>query len=317
MLFAGCVEQPLLDEPAQAEEEPTASGPSNGGAGGGDSSSSAGSPVDSPAGSASSGAAQGGVEPSDGGVTGEVVVAELPVTVTSGSERWGLPAPGQSTIGAGVMFACALTRQGRVACWGYNAERRCGVSASDDLDVTEPRLVPGVEDGVSIAVGPSHACVLRRVGSVVCWGDNSYGALGRGNRSALGETAGAVLGLPEPAVAVSSGWSRTCVLTATARVYCWGVNVGTEKLETDAYVSSAVPLDMGTDVRPRLLEAGFYHLCYVSPEGQLLCWGDGMMRGTPSPVEIPDADRIALLAAGDNTCFTTSSGAMRCWGNAE
>jgi alpha-tubulin suppressor-like RCC1 family protein len=42
-----------------------------------------------------------------------------------------------------------------------------------------PRLVAGSDDSVELAVGEEHACVRTRAGNVRCWGNNSFGQLGR------------------------------------------------------------------------------------------------------------------------------------------
>jgi hypothetical protein len=65
---------------------------------------------------------------------------------------------------------CALEKSGAVACWPEelrSAQRGPG-----------PKSVIGATDAVSIASGPDHACIVRRGGTVACWGQ--WSLVGRG-----------------------------------------------------------------------------------------------------------------------------------------
>ncbi len=66
---------------------------------------------------------------------------------------------------------------------------------------------PGITDATSVASGGAFSCALRAGGSVVCWGQNLYGQLGRGSVS----TTAAGNAKPEPVnglsgVAIDCRW---------------------------------------------------------------------------------------------------------------
>lgn len=62
---------------------------------------------------------------------------------------------------------CALTKNGRIYCWGHNGEGGLGGSAI----VKKPALVRGLVQGVTkIAVGIASSCLLTDVKTVYCWG---------------------------------------------------------------------------------------------------------------------------------------------------
>ena len=63
--------------------------------------------------------------------------------------------------------SCARLATGGVRCW-TSKERAL-------------RPVPGVKSARSIAAGETHACAVLTSNTVVCWGSNKHGALGRGN----------------------------------------------------------------------------------------------------------------------------------------
>src|SRR5690606_5790991 len=64
-------------------------------------------------------------------------------------------------------YACALLRDGRVACWGGAGE-------------APPSVVNDVADAVEVAVGRYFACARLAWGGVSCWGYPNA-ALGRGD----------------------------------------------------------------------------------------------------------------------------------------
>src|SRR5690606_9111126 len=76
-------------------------------------------------------------------------------------------------------FACAITAQRRVACWGANGLRQLGVTSLGPEDRRDiPVEVPGLENIVKIALGGEHACALDNEGVVRCWGHNNQSQLG-------------------------------------------------------------------------------------------------------------------------------------------
>ncbi|MEZ4312573.1 MAG: RCC1 domain-containing protein [Polyangiaceae bacterium] len=78
--------------------------------------------------------------------------------------------------GEGRSFLCALLSSGKVACKGDNYFGALG--AGDFERHSQPVLVKGMEDAVSVTAGDSHVCVARKTGHVACWGRNDADAAG-------------------------------------------------------------------------------------------------------------------------------------------
>jgi alpha-tubulin suppressor-like RCC1 family protein len=129
-------------------------------------------------------------------------------------------APKARAIAAGAGHTCAVSSEGRVACWGNNADGQLGDGTR--LSRTSPVYVNGLEKIEAIAAGGNHTCAVDHAGSVFCFGSNEYGQLGTGDREAeLNPTR--IAGLP-PIQEIAAGCCSTCARTTEGNVWCWGRN---------------------------------------------------------------------------------------------
>lgn len=148
--------------------------------------------------------------------------------------------------------ACMRINDGRVLCWGRN---EWGAAGNFDLGgqcgtegarwghcVMTPTEIPGIRDAIKVVTGNYQTCVIRRDGTLWCWGNNEAFADGRGSIGdgrPADETCGNslsgtvqcrrrpvyVVGLRD-VVDVAIATSATCALVASGQVYCWGFNHG-------------------------------------------------------------------------------------------
>ena len=126
----------------------------------------------------------------------------------------------------------------------------------------------------SVAFGEQHTCVRQVSGSVECWGHNAHGQLGNGT------TTNGTISTPT-AVAGLSGKSAS-------------------------------------------LASSYQHTCARGINGSLHCWGangsgqlgDGTTTLQTSAVQVQSLalDVAQVSTADKNTCATTTSGALWCWG---
>lgn len=77
------------------------------------------------------------------------------------------PWPGLPSVDY-VTLNCARMTDGSARCWSVDTKSRLVTAVS------------GVSGAISVAASPSHACAVLGDRSVVCWGSNRSGALGRG-----------------------------------------------------------------------------------------------------------------------------------------
>ena len=97
-------------------------------------------------------------------------------------------------VSAGDGFACAVTTDGAVECWGDN-----------ELGQT----VAPAERFSQVSAGGDHTCAVTTDGAVECWGWNDDGE----SNAPLGQFNH-----------VSAGGDHTCALTSGGELECWGNN---------------------------------------------------------------------------------------------
>ncbi len=180
----------------------------------------------------------------------------------------------------------------------------------------------GANSVVAVAAGENHTCVVTVGGGVKCWGQNSYGQLGDGSMQDR-QTPVEVFGLTGGVVAVSTGFSDTCAITAAGGVKCWGENTAGQ-LGDGTQTNRATPVDvLGLTSGVSAISVGGFHTCAVTAVGGIKCWGYGaggaLGNGTTfsysTPVDVSGlTSGAAAVSAGGHTCAITTVGGVKCWG---
>ncbi len=190
--------------------------------------------------------------------------------------------------GSSAYHTCAVTKDGRLYCWGLNSSGQLG--NGDVTKVNRPAAVLVGKDIsgnpfdqiVDVTAGAEHTCAQKADKSVFCWGSQSYGETGQ---AISGEqlTPNRVLAL-SGFLQVRAGGHRTCGIDGSNHVWCWGDN---------QHLGLGHPLGASGD--------------YSCTNG-----------GTPSkcnnvPVAVSGVTGATTLAMGeDHTCVAGST--VMCWG---
>lgn len=137
--------------------------------------------------------------------------------------------------GGGNFTGCALTTDGHVACWGFNAFGALGDGSPTAGYRADPEPIASTSTYVQLAIGANYACAVTTAGGLDCWGWNGYGQLGTtasdtctdpGTPSITWPCTNTPVSVPLPmsVKAVSAGASYTCALLVDQSVWCWGAN---------------------------------------------------------------------------------------------
>jgi len=255
-------------------------------------------------------------------VGGAMIHTETPLRIS------GLAAVVQ--IAVGEDHACALRSDGTVWCWGdgYWGQRGGG---SDSSSPTTPNAVVGLSDAVQIGAGALSSCALRAGGSVVCWGSNTWGALGNGSPSTTIATTPVTALLPVQAVTLTHRSGAVLVTTSDGSVYGWGANGSSEYGDGTGPVRlvptlapalhGARSFAIGTGGSPGTPPTGSH--CAIFSDGATRCWGsnkfgqlaDGTTSDHLSPGLTVGLTNLSRLAnPGESLCGVNTAGELYCWG---
>lgn len=138
---------------------------------------------------------------------------------------------------AGPSHTCAVTKAGRLYCWGKNDAGQLGDGTTNDAAV--PTVVPGLEAVAAVAIGARHTCALLGNRTVTCWGANDRHQLANGTTAPSSRPAMVLgaLGVWEIAAAGDATCAR---LGVDGEIRCWGAN-DRGQLGDDSHTEHTVP----------------------------------------------------------------------------
>ncbi|MBK8520727.1 MAG: trypsin-like serine protease [Chitinophagaceae bacterium] len=131
-------------------------------------------------------------------------------------------------VAAGFGHSLVLKSDGTVWAFGVNIYGQLGMNATVGTTngVFTPTVIPGIENAIAIAAGFNHSLVLLADGSVMAFGVNTYGELGRspGTLSTLPNPVPARIPGLKRIVAIAAGQYVSMALDADGKLWRWGSN---------------------------------------------------------------------------------------------
>ena len=170
---------------------------------------------------------------------------------------------GVKQIALGWLYACAITAQNRVMCWGENDLGQLGNNSTTASYI--PVTVAGLQNVVQISSSNEHVCAVTAQGFAYCWGKNSSGQLGNASTAAISTVPVLVQGL-QGVTQIFAGdnniaslgiydYPNSCAVTTQGAAYCWGANRWSE-LGSTAISQSSVPVLIQSSNVSAILAAG-------------------------------------------------------------
>ncbi len=182
-------------------------------------------------------------------------------------------------VAAGDLHSLALTTDGQLYAWGYNAFGQLGNGTT--TNVPFPQLVPfppGVTSWTAIGAGFYHSLALGNDGNAYAWGgEGGFGLLGNGGLTNSSTPQQIVL----PAgvtnwLKIAAGGFHNLALAGNGKIYAWG-DGGSGELGYGGTTNSSVPIavNMPSNVLNwAAISAGFGHSLALAEDGTLYGWGD-------------------------------------------
>ena len=258
-------------------------------------------------------------------------------------------------LSVGGVNSCGLTTGGAAYCWGADVYGGLGAPGLETCTdpysqfpcSSSPLAVAGGRTFSALSIGWTVSCARTPNGSVYCWGDNSFGALGiAGDTGSLGTcTAGPCSRTPLAVAgglaftALAAGARHACGLTAGGAAYCWGDNeygqlgigltAGPDTCDTSP--CSRTPRAVAGELTFTALNVGLFHTCGRATDGGWYCWGannygqlgtgatgpeacaGAPCSSTPVPVSA-GINLTAVFAGRRHSCGVTPADAAYCWG---
>jgi alpha-tubulin suppressor-like RCC1 family protein len=245
------------------------------------------------------------------------------VTVAPGGA---IDAPGAKR--AELPFELAMGASG--ACLREGGRVYCGQLDNPDKPLVRGPPFGGIEDAVSLSLNRSASlgCVVRKGGTVACFGSNDDGELGAG-LSVRGSAKPVAVKNVRGAVRVIAGDDRACALLADGGVRCWGANdVG----ETGGSVSYrpqvrelVAPVAVDAAQGASDIALGWKTTCALAGAGGTLCWGlpfspESQREPNPSgrpPWRLPGGVALQDIDAHYLSFCGVGQGEVFCWGEAQ
>lgn len=274
----------------------------------------------------------------DGQLGANTIYSDVPEAVDTSDALSGKTVV-QIAVGSGHNLA--LCSDGTLVAWGDNSMGQVGTGSNQDVFL--PFTVPmnGAFTGkkiVKIAAGGSHSLALCSDGTLVAWGNNDSGQLGRSGPDtnatpAVTPFTGALVG--KTIVALAAGERHTLALCSDGSLVGWGDNgagelgdnhpTGQKVIVPVAVSIAGTPLEGKTVVR---IAAGRSHSLALCSDGTLAAWGSNtygeLGTGDNDPRSVPTAvtTSAALLnktivdisAEFFNSAALCSDGTMALWG---
>ena len=246
-----------------------------------------------------------------------------------------------------------------IKCWGFNTYGQLGLGSYLDLgdganemgdNLTSVNLGSG-RTATAVSAGKDHACALLDNASVKCWGKNTKGQLGQGDKVTVGDGSGEMgdnlaaidLGSGRSATAISAGGDHTCALLDDASVKCWGLgDVGQLGQGSTSNLGDAsgemgdnlAAIDLGSGRTATAISAGMYHTCAVLDDASVKCWGynhkgqlgqgstttrgddANEMGDNLATVDLGSGRSTTAISAGEyHTCALLDNASVKCWGS--
>ncbi len=230
-------------------------------------------------------------------------------------------------IAAGDSHCLALQSNGTLWSWGSNTNGQLGegtrvFAINSPVEVVDIKDIKLMGQG-SIAAGARHSMALLNDGTVMTWGDNSFGQLGDGSLVDSNLPVD-VIGL-KCAIFVGAGSVHSLAIRNDGTVWSWGDNFLGQLGNGEFGGFSTTPVKVKGIEGVTDIACGEFHNLALKSDKKIRAWGnntdgqlgDGTFRGGRDiPVLVKDIDSVKAIAAGESFSIALKEGGkVFAWGD--
>jgi alpha-tubulin suppressor-like RCC1 family protein len=171
--------------------------------------------------------------------------------------------------GTGDGHTCGVRAGGLLYGWGRNTAANLGLGQIDDQQRRSATRIGDDDDWLSVVSGQDSSCGLRAGGNLYCWGGNSFGNLGLGDRDQRLVPTQVVAGRVWIQVAIDT--FHGCGIDADDQLFCWGRGIEGQ-LGTADNQERLDPEPIGTGYAK--VAVGRMFTCAVTLQDDVACTGE-------------------------------------------
>ncbi len=178
---------------------------------------------------------------------------------------------------------CAISREGRIACWGHVENDDDSTAVERRGGLSRPHLLVGIEGAIDVAMEWFYLCVAQREGA------------GDGGCFVTSDIGRPAPRFPSPPVELASADVTMCARMRDGNVGCFDANGKYTEVAGARGATALACVARGC--------------CALTATGSV-CFGD-------QPPSLPPLTDVTSVAAGhEDGCARTAAGGARCWGKA-
>ena len=225
-------------------------------------------------------------------------------------------------ISAGGFHNCAILENNDLLCWGSNNNTELGFNRDpNNIYIGEERDEIGrvthlvSQDAVYVDTGIYSTCVLRKNGTLYCWGYNNNGELGlghtllKGNSATTPDDVDVNLGTGRTAKAVQMSYQHGCAFLDNNDIKCWGKNDHGQLGKENTTNLGAYLRDMGDNLTAVSLVPDILDLVWEGYSPNPVSYG-----GNAPSLSAPTGGAAGMIFAyrttTSNVCTVDSAGAL-------
>ena len=228
-------------------------------------------------------------------------------------------------VTSGTYSGCIVAADGELRCWGIGTNYQLGIGSTSTR--TTPATVASNIEFATVESGFYHVCGIDVDLQVWCWGRGGGGQIGVGSNNDIPYPSH-VDSLTEGILQISLSGERTCALTISRQVYCWGSNSDGEIDRSGvSYYNVPRHVQSVSNLTVEGISAAQDHTCAILDNGTVTCWGqpsqgamgDNSLSVTSDELRWPHLpsfkSAVAISSGYLHTCALMNDSSVYCWGS--